>query len=240
MFDEVLGEQGETNGTQILNREKHVNTGRLPATRTAKHFAFDRGCSYTVAFIAKVLIASVPLVHSQHAFCSDSIPVEEPTQISIHQFRYDKFSSEYKLSVLRSGAVTYEGVSNVREIGVRQFEVPPAKVADAIRQLTELHENGLMPVKGRVGHSESSTKLLLISVRSGLEKWTVSLTIGNAPFKKYAELHDVVEKFFPTERFRCPYYAGSEDPTVPPRIRGQAVEVCSAMKTRNEKSKIGG
>jgi hypothetical protein len=152
-----------------------------------------------------------------------------PTAITFHQFRYDKMSSEYKLDVTEDGSVVYTGIENVRQLGVHRFHVSPEIVRNTVRRLNDLRANGLEPVEGRVVHNRSHLRMSTLTVNTQGTTWSVSFLVGTTPHSKHSELRYELELAFPTAKYRCPYYTGSEDPSHSSEISGQSLDVCAFM-----------
>jgi len=148
--------------------------------------------------------------------------IEVPV-ISFHQYRYGRSTAEYTLDVAANGIVVYRGIQNVRTPGTRLFLVSPQVVARALRELDEL--KGTLE-KGREFRGGTNPRVSSLSLVYGNELWSKTFFGRTTPIREYHQMRDVLERAFPTERLRCPYWEGS---AVPPALPGHSREICASL-----------
>jgi hypothetical protein len=143
--------------------------------------------------------------------------------ISFHQRRYDSQTQEYFLEIFANGTVVYRGVQDVRTPGTRIFVVSPQVVARAQREL-----NDLKPAldKGREFRGGTNSRVSSLSLVYGNEAWAKTFFGRTTPVREYQKMRDILEREFPTEPLRCPYWPGS---AVPSGVPGGAMEICAYL-----------
>lgn len=172
-------------------------------------------------------------ITSTHTMVSPVGAAESQNQVAVitfHQYRYDKFASEYVLRIYGDGTVLYEGLSNVKTKGQRRFHVPEHRVRDAVIAIIRL---GVFERKSQVPPSgPGNRKFSAIEVRTA--DLNVSSTITQSALSPaYAHMLVTLEEAFPTKALRCPYYSGSDDPMRPSEMPGRSIEVCDFMDLRH-------
>jgi hypothetical protein len=149
--------------------------------------------------------------------------------ISFHQYRYDKFASEYALDIFENGRVRYRGLRNVRTQGERTFEVDPQRV----KNILAMFASSPLLKSGAIAQPSGSGSRLhsKVQIRRGVSVASAAVSTS-ALSKEYVDLLIALEQSVPTANLRCPYHWGSEDPSRPSALPGASIEVCDFMDLR--------